>query len=71
MARRSTSYPDICRRRIRASKALLRLLAVANGKEEPNADRDRVCMYLLNKMLPDQRQDQLEQLGVLRVKWMD
>jgi hypothetical protein len=51
--RLTTAYPELCRQRISGSKALTRLLDVANGKADPDPARDQVCFRLLNKVLPD------------------
>ena len=56
---RSKSYPDVCRERAKASKALSYLIAVADGDEKPNPSRIDTCKYLLNKAWPDLPREQI------------
>ena len=59
MARRTNSYPDKCRDRVRAGNALSYLIAVSEGEAEPNRDRIETCKYLLNKAWPDLPREQI------------
>ena len=59
MARRSNSYPDKCRKRVKASQALHYLVEVAEGREKPVQGRIDTCKYLLNKAWPDLPREQI------------
>jgi len=50
-----TPFPRIISDRIKAGQALPYLLDVADGKEKPVEGRVRVCLALLNKVVPDVR----------------